>query len=228
MQGEAYELLAMLMRYVFIALGGLILFRAYRQMRRDARAYKKEMKKLPDAGLGGGIVDLQTGKSQPLPREGMIGSSAACDIRLKRRGVKRRHAMFEFVEGKGLRIRPHLGHKVAMEGVPIRTSAYALHGTEVMIGQAPIRIRLFAGLNVPHPASFAREMPVEEMPPAFEMPLPFEKEGFDAPLFEQPEEMQEENLAYPPFVPVEQEVEEEAEAIPYFSPVERHRRSGRR
>lgn len=227
MQGEAYELLAMLMRYVFIALGGLILFRAYRQMRRDARAYKKEMKKLPDAGLVGEIVDLQTGKSQPLPREGMIGSSSACDIRLKRRGVKRRHALFDFVEGKGLRIRPHLGHKVMMEGVPIRASAYALHGTEVMIGQAMIRVRLFAGLNVPHPASFAKEMPVDEMPAAFELPLPFEQPVYDAPLYEQPEEIPEENRAYPSFEPLE-EAPEEAEAVPYFSPVERHRRSGRR
>lgn len=157
MGAEAYELLAILMRYVFIGLGALILLRGYLQMRRDDRAYKKEMKKLPDAGLIGEVVDLETGKHHPLPREGMMGSASGCDIRLRRRGVKRQHALFEFAEGKGLRIRPQRYRKVAVEGVPIRSFAYALHGTVVTLGEANIRVRLFAGLNVPHPAAFARD-----------------------------------------------------------------------
>lgn len=227
MQAEAYELMAMLMRYVFIGLGVLILFRGYRQMRRDARAHKKEMKKLPDAGLVGEVVDLETGKSQPLPREGMMGSSSACDIRIRRRGVKRTHALFDFVEGKGLRIRPYRGHKVMMEGVRLSASAYALHGTQVTLGNAHIRIRLFAGLNVPHPASFARDMQAEEMPLPFEQPLP----PYDGAVYGQalPQEGEETPpAAWAPFVPAEPGENEEAEAMPYYSPVERHRRSDRR
>ena len=66
MAGEAYEILALLMRYVFVLIGALVLLRAYRWMRRDARNYRREMRTLPDAGLVGEIVDLRTGKSQPL------------------------------------------------------------------------------------------------------------------------------------------------------------------
>ncbi len=240
MSSEAYELLAMLMRYIFIALGVVILFRAFRQMRRDNRQYKKEMRRLPDAGLIGEVVDLETGKSQPLPREGMMGASSSCDIRLRRRGVKKRHALFDFVEGKGLRITPHMGHKVAMEGVPLKGSAYALHGTEVTLGSAHIRIRLFAGLNVPHPAMFAKEqlregsMPEEE---TFVLPNPFDAVPAAQPASDyaayEAQEQPGENAAYLPYgqMPVYQQplpAEENDEAIPYFSPVERHRRSGRR
>ena len=101
MSGEAYEILALLMRYVFALIGALIVFRSFIWLRKDARAYRKEMKTLPDAGLVGEIVDLNTGKAQPLPREGVIGSARECDIRVKGDGVLRRHARLEFTEGKG-------------------------------------------------------------------------------------------------------------------------------
>lgn len=233
MSGEAYELLAMLMRYIFVVLGVLILFRVYRQLRRDSRAHKKEMKQLPDAGLVGEVVDLDTGKSHPLPREGLMGSGSACDIRLKRRGVKRKHALFAFVEGKGLRIMPHLGSRVEMEGVRIKSSVYALHGTHVTLSNARIRIRLFAGLNVPNPAAFRQDenRPVYEetedmeygaMPPF--VPLPQGEEwGGDsdaAAPWQQPVQLW-------PVIP-EQENEQEEEYVPYQSPVVRHRRSERR
>lgn len=154
MDSEAYELLALLMRYVFVAIGAIILWRAYRWMRRDARQYKKEMRSLPDAGLVGEIVNLRTGKSQPLPREGVIGSSRACDIRIKENGVARRHALFAFEDGKGLRITPHLGNHLFMEGVELKGPAHALHGTQLQLGDAVLRVRLFAGLKMPHPMQF--------------------------------------------------------------------------
>jgi len=237
---EAYELLAMLMRYVFIALGGLILLRAGRQMIKDARAQKKELKKLPDAGRIGEVVDLETGKHYPLPREGMMGSGKACDIRLRRRGVKRRHVMFEFAEGKGVRIKPCFGRKVCVEGVPIKATAYALHGTRVTLSHANIRIRLFAGLNVPHPAAFAAHMPEEEneMPmEEFDMPRPFEQMMMQQEMYGRTEAEQplapQESGAWPGFdaqgIPLPQEpMEENDEAMPYFSPVQRNRRSDRR
>lgn len=250
MSSDAYELLAMLMRYVFIALGAVILFRALRQMRKDARAHKKEMKQLPDAGLIGEVVDLDTGKSQPLPREGLMGSGSGCDIRLKRRKVRRRHVLFAFVEGKGLRIKPHLGSRVAMEGVEITAPAYALHGTQMTLGEAHIRIRLFAGLNVPNPAAFQRDaqsLPMdeanEEMPWSG-MPLPFEQVPQAQPPVQRPvtqmtwdyaysmEELDEARQGQQPVqtMPYVQlpEHEQTEDYVPYESPVVRHRRSERR
>lgn len=245
MSGEAYELMAMLMRYIFVVLGAVILFRAFRQMRKDARAHRKEMKRLPDAGLIGEVVDLETGKSQPLPREGLMGSSSVCDIRLKRRGVARRHVLFAFVEGKGLQVKPHRGHKVAMEGVLMSGPAYALHGTQLSLGHANIRIRLFAGLNVPNPASFMPEetaswetMPEDEaygvMPGPFDA-VPVAQMGYpgwnhDGAEAFQPQVAQAPQGQWPvdwetqPSQPAQEGAED---YVPYYSPVERHRRSER-
>lgn len=191
MTSEAYELLAMLMRYVFVGIGVLISWRAYRWLRRDARQYKKEMRNLPDAGLVGEIVNLKTGESQPLPREGLIGSSRACDIRVKEPGVARRHALFAFEEGKGLRVTPHLGNRLLMEGVALKGPAHALHGTQLQLGDAVLRVRLFAGLKVPHPMQFQPDAPArtdgEEDAP-FEndtVPSPFDAVPQFAPAQEQ-------------------------------------------
>lgn len=182
MPSEAYELLALLMRYVFVFLGALILWRAYRWLRRDARTYKREMRSLPDAGLVGEIVDLKTGESQPLPREGIMGSARDCDIRVRGVGVRRRHALFAFEDGKGLRVTPQRGSSVLMAGVELSGPAHALHGTQLQLGDALLRVRLFAGLKVPHPAQFQADLVREE--------------GEDAPW----EEMEE---TPPPFAPVE-------------------------
>ena len=154
MSAEVYEILALFMRYVFALIGALIVFRSFMWLRKDARAYKKEMQTLPDAGLIGEMVDLDTGNAQPLPREGVIGSSRECDIRVKGDYVLRRHARFEFEEGKGLKIIPTRRGLTLLGGVEMRGPGYALHGTQIGIGSHTLRVRLFAGLNVPMPAAY--------------------------------------------------------------------------
>jgi len=180
MSGEAYELLALLMRYVFVVIGALIVFRAARWMLRDARAYQKEIKTLPDAGLVGEMVDLTTDRAQPLPREGTIGSSRDCDIRVKGPNVLRHHARFEFEEGKGLKIIPSRRGLTVLSGVEIRKPAYALHGTQLTIGNHVLRVRLFAGLNVPLPARYPEPDAILE---AAEEAIPWEGMNVDAPYW---------------------------------------------
>lgn len=254
MSAEIYEMIALLMRYIFVVLGALILWRAYRWLRRDARAYQREMKSLPDAGLVGEIVDLYTGASQPLPREGTIGSGRDCDIRLKYPGVKYCHALFAFEEGKGIRIAPRYRRQILMEGIEMRSFGYALHGTQLQIGDAHIRIRLFAGLKVPHPAQFAPEMDegygmeqeIEEQVPIspFEMPYGFSLGTEQAEQYpEQPigyvgnyddtGEMTWQFAAYPleELRRAQQALEDNGdveEGIPYQSPLPRRRRGDRR
>ncbi|MBR0229606.1 MAG: FHA domain-containing protein [Clostridia bacterium] len=157
MSTQAYELISMLMRYVFVLIGLTIVWRSYRWLRRDARAYRKEMRSLPDAGLVGEMVNLSTGEAQPLPREGVIGASRECDIRLKGPGVERNHARFEFEDGKGLKVIPLRRASVLVNGAPLRGPAYALHGTQLELGGIPLRVRLFAGLNIPYPVPFAEQ-----------------------------------------------------------------------
>lgn len=154
MSSEVYEILALLMRYVFSLIGLLIVWRSFLWLRRDAKAYRREMRSLPDAGLVGEMVNLMTGEAQPLPREGTIGSSRGCDICVKGEGIQRTHARFEFEAGKGLRILPVRRSQVLLGGVLLRGAGYALHGTQLQVGNTILRVRLFAGLDVPHPAMY--------------------------------------------------------------------------
>jgi len=240
-----YELLAMLMRYVFVAIGILILWRAFCWLRRDARAYKKEMRSLPDAGLIGEVVNLATGKSQPLPREGMMGSSRFCDIRLKGAGVRRCHALFALEEGKGLQVIPQRGSRVIMAGVELRGPAHALHGTELQLGNAVVKVRLFAGLKVPHPSQFQVDQSmydeqeadapwleeIEDVPSPFgvtyaQEEAPRAPEAYQAADAGQQYPQQAQWQPSAPVIP--QEEPEDDEAIPYQSPLpQRRRRSGR-
>ena len=161
MSSEAYEILALFMRYVFVLIGGLIVWRSFRWLLKDHRAYRREMKSLPDAGLVGEVVNLRTKKALPLPREGTIGSSRECDIRVKGNGVERKHARFEFVDGKGLRVIPFRGCKVTLGDGEVRNHGYALHGTQLCLGSVRLRVRLFAGLNVPRPVEYQKD-PAED------------------------------------------------------------------
>ena len=153
LSSEAYEMLALFMRYVFVLIGAVIVWRSFRWLSRDNRAYHREMRSLPDAGLVGEVVNLTTGEAQPLPREGVMGASRACDIRLKGEGILSRHARFEFTPGKGLKIIPTGKAHVLLGGVQLTQPGYAIHGTMLQMGENMLRVRLFAGLDVPqHPA----------------------------------------------------------------------------
>ncbi len=180
MSGDAYELLALLMRYVFVFIGALIVWRSYRWLRRDAKAYQREMRSLPDAGLVGEIVDLNTGASQPLPREGTIGSSRECDIRVKDSAAKRQHARFEFENGKGLKIIPSRHCPMLLSGAEMNGPGYALHGTQLQIGNTLLRVRLFAGLKVPQMAAYPAPDAVLSSDVYLE---PWQGEGEPGPIF---------------------------------------------
>ena len=144
-----YELVAMGLRYWLVFLAVVIVWRAVRLMRKDNRLYRKTIRQLPDAGLIGELVELDTGKSFPLPREGMIGSGRSSDIRLE--GIKRRALELVFKTGYGLRLIPsHRRHAMRLDGEAIPPAGdYALHGSVLEVGEKAYRFRLFEGLDVP-------------------------------------------------------------------------------
>lgn len=207
MEDTAYTLLSLGMRYWFLLLIVLTLTRAFFLMWQDRRDYHRTLRQLPDAGLIGEVVDLESGKSQPLPREGLIGSGRSCDIRLG--GLQRREMEFVFRNGLGLKLIPlHRRHQSFLDGRLLEKSrifpflnrkdlwaqgdesphepeplsekdAYALHGTILEIKGRTLRFRLFAGLNLPQRMDMA--------PAAWEAPFtsPYDEPGplneFDAP-----------------------------------------------
>ena len=164
MNADAYEILALFMRYVFVVLGGLILLRAFHWLRKDQRMYRKELRRLPDAGYVGEMVDLDTGQVWPIPREGTLGSSPLSDIWLFNRGIARRHLDFLFVDGKGLCLTPRRRKKVTLDGTRISRHAYALHGSILQAERANLGIRLFEGLNTPDSPPVRDVEEMEEIP----------------------------------------------------------------
>lgn len=154
MNSHAYQLIALGARYLFVFLAFLIVFRAGLSLLSEHRRRKKILRNLPDAGMVGEVRDIDSDRAYPLPREGVLGSGRGCDIRL--RGIRRRHVNFSFVEGKGLLLTPcHSRSEVQLNHAPIGKGGYALHGAVMRVGGYTLRIRLFAGLNVPRAASFA-------------------------------------------------------------------------
>ncbi|MBQ4435238.1 MAG: hypothetical protein II879_04005, partial [Clostridia bacterium] len=70
MPEATYEILALLMRYVFAALGVLICLTAFRWLMRDHRIHSKEQRQLPRAGQIGVLEFADSGQRLPLTPEG--------------------------------------------------------------------------------------------------------------------------------------------------------------
>ena len=150
MADAPYELLALGLRYWFVLLLVATLARAVWLMWGERREYNRALKRLPDAGLVGEVVELNSGKSQPLPREGLIGSGRGCDIRFP--GLHRREMEFVFRPGLGLKLIPiHRNHQSILDGEPLnKADSFALHGTVLQLRSLTLRFRLFAGLDLPY------------------------------------------------------------------------------
>ena len=231
MNSSAYQLIALGARYLFVFLAFLIVFRAGLSLLTEHFRRKKKLRNLPDAGMVGEMRDIDNDRAYPLPREGTLGGGRGCDIRLK--GLRRRHVNFSFVEGKGLLLTPcHSRSEVLLNHEPIHKGGYALHGALMHAGGYTLRIRLFAGLNVPRAASYAeRFQPIydEELyaPDPYSLTPVY---PYDAPPVAYPEEeappvytpyepapvYQSAPVAYPPWQPELPETapieEEEADA----------------
>ncbi len=157
MSQEAYQLLARAMRYVFILIAALFFLLTVVWMRRDQRQWNKEKKQLPDAGTVGELVDADSLRRYPVPREGTLGSSRRCDIRIIGRGVRRRHADVRFREGKGLMIIPSGGGRITLNGRTVTSPVCAGRGARLRIGSVLLTLKLFEGLDVPAEGVYADE-----------------------------------------------------------------------
>lgn len=184
MEDTAYELLALGLRYVFVLLIVLALLRAGWLMWGDRREYRRMLRQLPDAGLVGEVVNLETGAAQSLPREGLLGSGRNCDVRVNR--IHRREMEFMFRPGLGVKLIPvHGKHQAVLDGEPLnKADSFALHGTVLEIRGVSLRFRLFAGLDVPQRVVMSHQ--------TFEQPYvddPWDEAGHDEPGIDQATEV---------------------------------------
>ncbi len=155
---EIYDILSLAMRYVFAVMGLLIVLRAYRWLLADKKERKERLRHLPDAGMIGEFIvlsgsgEFREGLSLPVPREGVLGALRSCDLVVPCRGVHHHHLDFVWQDGLGLCIHPRSGCSAAVNQIPMTTrsdpaSAPLRHGSFLQVGDALLRLRVFAGLD---------------------------------------------------------------------------------
>lgn len=147
------------MRYFFTIIGVMIVWRSFSWLRKDRRQKHRRLKQLPDAGTIGiltveqGSRHLKPGAMIPVPHEGVLGYLRTCDVVVPVEDVASTHLDFSFADGKGLFIYPRRGCEVTVDGIPLVSRRDSLqnpmqHGSVLEIGQAVLRLGVFAGLNV--------------------------------------------------------------------------------
>ena len=156
MPDEIYEVVAQGARYWFLFLMALIVWRSYRWFARDRKQRRKRLKLLPDAGFVGELVvqagntELPPGLALPVAREGVLGSVRGADVYAPIGGVAKKHLWFEYDAENGLYVEPYGHHSADVDGQPLlgwRTHAYLAHGSRLTVGNAVLRLRMFAGFE---------------------------------------------------------------------------------
>ena len=157
------EMAALGLRYLYALLGVLIVVTAFIWLFRDRRATHALVRNLPDAGLIGRMVvesnteQLPRGTEIDVPWEGVIGSTRTADVYLPCEGVRGRHLDFFFHEGEGLEVIPRRGLTCVVDGVEYSPagrprSGIMGEGSLLRVGDAEVRLYIFAGLNMPREA----------------------------------------------------------------------------
>lgn len=117
MSANAYEILALAMRYVFAGLMVLIVLRAWRISIVDSRRATKLRRLSPDTGIIGemlvvnGSERARPGMHYPVTLEGTIGSARRSDIRVRHSTVRSRHAIYQMTD-EGLFVRGHANARI--------------------------------------------------------------------------------------------------------------------
>lgn len=170
MPDDIYEVLALGLRYWFVLLGVLMVWRSFVWLRKDRRAQHRRLRRLPDAGMVGEMVvrrgskELPEGTVLPVPREGVLGYLRTCDLVVPVEGVAGKHVDFSFEEGVGLLLRPWRGVTCRVEGEELTARSRPkenplCHGDTLEVGEAALRLRLFAGLEATRRAALAPDEP---------------------------------------------------------------------
>ena len=117
MSTNAYELLALAMRYVFAGLIVLIVARAWYGASVDSQRAVKLRRLSPDTGIIGELLvtdggeRAKPGMRYPVTLEGTIGSTRRADIRIRHSSIRRRHAIYQMTD-EGFFVRGHASIRI--------------------------------------------------------------------------------------------------------------------
>ena len=117
MSTNAYELLALAMRYVFAGLILLIVARAWYGASVDSQRATKLRRLSPDTGIIGEMLvtdggeRAKPGMRYPVTLEGTIGSGRRADIRIRHSSISGRHAIYQMTD-EGFFVRGHASKRI--------------------------------------------------------------------------------------------------------------------
>lgn len=184
MSANAYEILALAMRYVFAGLMVLIVLRAWRISMVDSRRAAKLRRLSPDTGIIGemlvvnGSERARPGMHYPVTLEGTIGSNRRADIRVRHSTVRGRHAIYQMTD-EGLFVRGHANARIRDKFGRGARELMLQDGDILRIGDVALMLVLTDGGS--EPEEMNRRVLRRRMRSRNEMP---DDEGFDDGIFE--------------------------------------------
>lgn len=184
MSANAYEILALAMRYVFAGLMVLIVLRAWRISMVDSRRAAKLRRLSPDTGIIGemlvvnGSERARPGMHYPVTLEGTIGSNRRADIRVRHSTVRGRHAIYQMTD-EGLFVRGHANARIRDKFGRGARELMLQDGDILRVGDVALMLVLTDGGS--EPEEMNRRVLRRRMRSRNEMP---DDEGFDDGIFE--------------------------------------------
>ena len=167
---ETYRILWIVSRYLFAFLFLLLFLLAFFWLLTEQKNRRERLQNLPGAGTVGELIVLSGSRNLPentwfpVPREGILGSVRSCDLVVPCPGVRSQHLDFSWQDGLGLLLHPRSGCEILVNGIPAtcRTDAKTVpmtHGSVLQIGQAVLRLHLFAALDLAPSVNSQQEFP---------------------------------------------------------------------
>lgn len=154
MSANAYELLALAMRYVFAGLMLLIVLRAWRISMVDSRRANRLRRLSPETGIVGEMLVVNGGdRARPgmhyaVTLEGSIGSGRRADIRVRHSSVRSRHAIYQMTED-GLFVRGHAHARIRDEHGRVVRELLLRDGEILRVGNVALMLVLTDGGSAP-------------------------------------------------------------------------------
>ena len=150
MNATAYELLAAIAKYWFIALALFILVRMVLSVTREMRIEQQVQKEIGRAGTGINATlvllsdedrKLKRGKSYPVSGETTVGSAARCDVTIKSPSLEGMHCILN-MDRQGMGVYPVGRAFVVVDGEPVEGRAAAGDGSIIQMGGLVFRLML--------------------------------------------------------------------------------------
>lgn len=154
MSANAYEILALAMRYVFAFLMLLIVLRAWRITSVDSRRARKLRRLSPETGIIGEMLVMDGGERAkpgmryPVTLEGSIGSAKTADIRVRHSSVRRRHAYYLMTDD-GLFVRGHASARIRRNHGNLEREVLLRDGDVLQLGRVSLLLVLSGADSAP-------------------------------------------------------------------------------